>query len=199
MKAHPRSRGENRWALAWNVPVTGSSPLTRGKRRCSLSVSFVEGLIPAHAGKTRSAVLSPAFAPAHPRSRGENIAADGQALRRAGSSPLTRGKLSCARLRCSLGGLIPAHTGKTTPSFSGRGRGPAHPRSRGENISVAGTLALVAGSSPLTRGKPPPGGTRSYSPRLIPAHAGKTNEFKALSMLVSAHPRSRGENLASLL
>ena len=53
-RAHPRSRGENA------APVTiagfrpGSSPLTRGKQLADLQERVLPGLIPAHAGKTRS-------------------------------------------------------------------------------------------------------------------------------------------------
>ena len=54
----------------------------------------------------------------------------------AGSSPLTRGKLSDALRLAAHPGLIPAHAGKTPTSLP-RGVTPrAHPRSRGEN-SVA--------------------------------------------------------------
>ena len=51
-----------------------------------------------------------------------------------------------------------------------------------------------AGSSPLTRGKPLSGAVRSQSPRLIPAHAGKTAHNQRGAPLQRAHPRSRGEN-----
>ena len=53
--AHPRSRGEN---LSGGVPQMkwqGSSPLTRGKLNGRLEVLKTDRLIPAHAGKTRSA------------------------------------------------------------------------------------------------------------------------------------------------
>ena len=56
------------------------------------------GLIPAHAGKTIG-VLHPLGTPAaHPRSRGENLAAASYPVHALGSSPLTRGKhfLTCA-------------------------------------------------------------------------------------------------------
>ena len=91
--AHPRSRGENIHGCVDDDGAGGSSPLTRGKRQTVITQSAAGRLIPAHAGKTRSAVLSPAFAPAHPRSRGENRHASGNGRIQGGSSPLTRGKL----------------------------------------------------------------------------------------------------------
>ena len=55
-------------------------------------------LIPAHAGKTRTAWAAPSTRRAHPRSRGENGYADNMLMACLGSSPLTRGKhfLTCA-------------------------------------------------------------------------------------------------------
>ena len=71
------------------------------------------GLIPAHAGKTRSRFCSFDPGRAHPRSRGENEQAAYGIPPMLGSSPLTRGKpLSTPRVVSSLG-LIPAHAGKT--------------------------------------------------------------------------------------
>ena len=51
--AHPRSRGENAARAIGIGRQTGSSPLTRGKPRGRRMQSRQNGLIPAHAGKTR--------------------------------------------------------------------------------------------------------------------------------------------------
>ena len=152
----------------------GSSPLTRGKRsgRCSLPVSF--GLIPAHAGKTLSRVLSWITPPAHPRSRGENL------LQASERRPGRR--------------LIPAHAGKTRSPHPYRNGGRAHPRSRGENEAVTPPLFAVHGSSPLTRGKLGRLPLRERVRGLIPAHAGKTSWLAMVQRPPAAHPRSRGEN-----
>ena len=53
--AHPRSRGENCSGPRLAAPLTGSSPLTRGKHLGELALRVGQGLIPAHAGKTRRA------------------------------------------------------------------------------------------------------------------------------------------------
>ena len=52
----------------------------------------------------------------------------------AGSSPLTRGKHSRARLSSLVAGLIPAHAGKTMRLSQQGLITRAHPRSRGENF-----------------------------------------------------------------
>ena len=93
-----------------------------------------------------------------------------------------------------MGGLIPAHAGKTVGCLAPSRTSGAHPRSRGENSSRSSIHWIEAGSSPLTRGKHrvPPRVRRRR--RLIPAHAGKTSTDSTHSVLSSAHPRSRGEN-----
>ena len=51
-RAHPRSRGENLPVPSVEVAVSGSSPLTRGKRPDRWERASSVRLIPAHAGKT---------------------------------------------------------------------------------------------------------------------------------------------------
>ncbi|EFF79637.1 hypothetical protein HMPREF0970_01432 [Schaalia odontolytica F0309] len=93
-----------------------------------------------------------------------------------GSSPLTRGKRGSSCGARHWRGLIPAHAGKTVPERAGVEGDEAHPRSRGENWSMISPSESVSGSSPLTRGKRNRGRHRGRRARLIPAHAGKTNE-----------------------
>ena len=115
-RAHPRSRGENPLSSRSTRQNAGSSPLTRGKLTVFIVLSFVEGLIPAHAGKTLREALGPPGPGAHPRSRGENSTAARKAPIKTGSSPLTRGKRRRRMPRSAGGRLIPAHAGKTGSS-----------------------------------------------------------------------------------
>ncbi len=112
-QAHPRSRREN-VVLAEGVgPAMGSSPLTQGKRVSLRHVPVTTGLIPAHAGKTRSWLARSGRSWAHPRSR--------------------EGKLKQNSYRIHDVRFIPAHAGKTNrPSRRSRCH-RAHPHSRGEN------------------------------------------------------------------
>ena len=174
MSAHPRSRGENPTGAPISIEASGSSPLTRGKRRIRRRTGVPSGLIPAHAGKTRSTGTWAGMSQAHPRSRGENEDFYSESERRRGSSPLTRGKLFVTMTLRVASGLIPAHAGKTrwrAPSTRSR---PAHPRSRGENEAGLGANPHHDGSSPLTRGKRRSPRRWDGARRLIPAHAGKT-------------------------
>ena len=91
-RAHPRSRGENLPVPSVEVAVSGSSPLTRGKRGQVSSGTLPQGLIPAHAGKTMTGGSPAVSTPAHPRSRGENAVFLIPLVYTVGSSPLTRGK-----------------------------------------------------------------------------------------------------------
>ena len=152
-RAHPRSRGENEKDPYSDETLSGSSPLTRGKPCRRHAARDANGLIPAHAGKTRTALTQLDCAGAHPRSRGENFPDDCVHVGITGSSPLTRGKRQCWRGHGDGGWLIPAHAGKTPLRAPTCGNREAHPRSRGENANCLAFLCVSAGSSPLTRGK----------------------------------------------
>ena len=177
----------------------GSSPLTRGKPDGKLRTSGMSRLIPAHAGKTQRIEIHVSPSRAHPRSRGENTVAALALHGNAGSSPLTRGKQGGQALAVSALRLIPAHAGKTRSATSLRRARTAHPRSRGENVSLPLRARRDGGSSPLTRGKPIIDWHRGTGQRLIPAHAGKTRLGSRSSSLRAAHPRSRGENVVLIL
>ena len=172
----------------------GSSPLTRGKPPDEISGGVGDGLIPAHAGKTRRARFHRLHTRAHPRSRGENHGEHFGGGLIEGSSPLTRGKRCEA---CGLGadaGLIPAHARKTWRSPAKTCKPRAHPRSRGENSRQRPGKHRTRGSSPLTRGKLTRSSVGTAPCGLIPAHAGKTRRGRHSDETQRAHPRSRGEN-----
>ena len=175
--------------------IGGSSPLTRGKPFDGHKLAARVGLIPAHAGKTSRTSVSPAAPRAHPRSRGENRRRLGLPTSRAGSSPLTRGKLRLRRSFSARPGLIPAHAGKTQEEGASVAAPRAHPRSRGENWCFNHAGETMPGSSPLTRGKQAALETVGARRGLIPAHAGKTSKSGASVRPRRAHPRSRGENI----
>ena len=194
--AHPRSRGENPSSVPSSWYSFGSSPLTRGKPPSAPVMYPCTRLIPAHAGKTPRRLPIRSRRPAHPRSRGENQTHPLCGFEPGGSSPLTRGKQRLPRRRARMIRLIPAHAGKTPRRACAAASVWAHPRSRGENESIW-RARIGGGSSPLTRGKPAT--IRSYmrKGRLIPAHAGKTPDDLRRQHHRTAHPRSRGENLAN--
>ena len=193
-QAHPRSRGENAGVPEYVVQRDGSSPLTRGKLWPVPEGSTPAGLIPAHAGKTRSSPWSPSPSTAHPRSRGENASTADRRSHIDGSSPLTRGKLGLSPEAGEDLGSSPLTRGKraTRPSYSHGARLiPAH---AGKTERVCAAQAGGGGSSPLTRGKHELAVGHARCWGLIPAHAGKTLTHTAGGGRGRAHPRSRGEN-----
>ena len=156
-------------------------------------------LIPAHAGKTLACETCVTCYGAHPRSRGENKRSSSVHLYVLGSSPLTRGKHVPNPTRRGDKRLIPAHAGKTVTASSRACQSAAHPRSRGENFRRFEAPRGPPGSSPLTRGKPPPPPCGACDSGLIPAHAGKTDVSTPSRDDWQAHPRSRGENARGAL
>ena len=192
--AHPRSRGENPDSQAAQNYDQGSSPLTRGKHDQGHGPWTNLRLIPAHAGKTPTRRARISSRAAHPRSRGENTRRASTCCSLAGSSPLTRGKLTLSSHPHFTPGLIPAHAGKTYRVIRPCCERWAHPRSRGENTPASWDDPLACGSSPLTRGKLGFRRTQVRGSRLIPAHAGKTHPTHRGRRPDPAHPRSRGEN-----
>ena len=193
-RAHPRSRGENRWRRASPRRTWGSSPLTRGKQALPKPPIAARGLIPAHAGKTVPRPMPATLPWAHPRSRGENMLSPELTSQIIGSSPLTRGKPCALPSAVTQLRLIPAHAGKTRLRALACACLAAHPRSRGENVVTVHLSMWLRGSSPLTRGKQWAAGALPGTLGLIPAHAGKTLRPAARMYRVTAHPRSRGEN-----
>ena len=152
----------------------GSSPRIRGKRRVSLFLRDVLGLIPAHTGKTMCRFFSSSNHRAHPRAYGENAVLERVGFLSSGSSPRIRGKQGLFAPATRYLGLIPAHTGKTVGFQVLPLSCWAHPRAYGENPSVTAESYHSAGSSPRIRGKRH-GNSNAESVRgLIPAHTGKT-------------------------
>ena len=192
--AHPRVCGENLENPTACLPVQGSSPRMRGKRRLPRSRRLVEGLIPAYAGKTTHAT-SPRLIPrAHPRVCGENNLVNAIHSCSTGSSPRMRGKLGTPQTGQRAPGLIPAYAGKTT-SILGFVQGAwAHPRVCGENFVAVDAGGLGEGSSPRMRGKLHRPTRNGQAPGLIPAYAGKTLTRPAVRSSHQAHPRVCGEN-----
>ena len=193
-REHPRSRGENLGAASSADIHHGTSPLTRGKRNRERRGWGLRRNIPAHAGKTPPHPTRRTWPWEHPRSRGENYITAPAVLPCSGTSPLTRGKPRCRRSRNLRTRNIPAHAGKTWMSAIASCSRSEHPRSRGENFTLALPRSPSAGTSPLTRGKRGQWVARRLILRNIPAHAGKTLLRDSGLRQWREHPRSRGEN-----
>ena len=133
---HPRSRGEYPMSQLPGGCSAGSSPLSRGIPNSSLTMIGCQGIIPALAGNTGSAIFRPsspwdhprsrgeylviresgAQRPDHPRSRGEYPVGPSRPTRPPGSSPLSRGIHAMLPSRLRQKRIIPALAGNTVGS-----------------------------------------------------------------------------------
>ena len=172
--APPRAGGENVNRIPWcsrrrgssprgrensavgrpRSSTSGSPPRVRGKLRRLAALRLGARLIPARAGKTRSARCDSTCGSAHPRACGENDPLPGPSDGLLGSSPRVRGKHAPDERRFPQPGLIPACAGKTFSQMSASAARQAHPRVCGENTSRPAKRTSGAGSSPRVRGKP---------------------------------------------
>ena len=189
---HPRSRGVYRHPRPPFPTHSGSSPLARGLLRRLPHRRHRERIIPARAGFTPGTPASSRPPPDHPRSRGVYWPKSPARPRGAGSSPLARGLLSCARAWAREVGIIPARAGFTAGPATSPRTWRDHPRSRGVYLTAAEAAAERGGSSPLARGLPRAGETRPATGRIIPARAGFTDDTDGVRGMVGDHPRSRG-------
>ena len=171
---HPRIRGEHWDGSVGSWKFRGSSPHTRGARRCAQPAAVGEGIIPAYAGSTPKCGAQHTARADHPRIRGEHDFARSKTSRRDQSSPHTRGALPDSQ----------RHDPK----------GEDHPRIRGEHADEPHWVGTLAGSSPHTRGAQRRQPGREAGARIIPAYAGSTRSEYSIIVPFRDHPRIRGEH-----
>ena len=130
----------------------------------------------------------------HPSRCGENSSAGGAYVRRMGSPPRMRGKLSAVFKCYSRNRITPADAGKTSGLMRLTALRRDHPRGCGENRRRERGEGVYLGSPPRMRGKP--GGTLLdwWRRRITPADAGKTLGKIQTSCAIWDHPRRCGEN-----
>ena len=114
-----------------------------------------------------------------------------------GSSPHTRGALSCRAHRWRIGWIIPAYAGSTVEIPAASFPSEDHPRIRGEHGSNSATTIWSTGSSPHTRGAREWEWQGSPSRWIIPAYAGSTPASPTPAPSRQDHPRIRGEHISS--
>ena len=169
---HPRSRGVYPGYSPGKDIYHGSSPLARGLRASSATVS----------ARRRD----------HPRSRGVYVTGRGVLVMTWGSSPLARGLLVGECANRDAGRIIPARAGFTYDLRLLVPAGGDHPRSRGVYVDALRAEGYTDGSSPLARGLHKLGASYDSEPRIIPARAGFTSIGGGSWVLPGDHPRSRG-------
>ncbi len=176
------------------VCSVGSSPHTRGAHGRDIALDHRGGIIPAYAGSTGVHDAVGGLLGDHPRIRGEHGLSDCIIERREGSSPHTRGAHNLRNVHCRTSGIIPAYAGSTSTCINSPFILRDHPRIRGEHTAVSAGGSRVWGSSPHTRGAPPPPHFQLTYRGIIPAYAGSTRIDSDLWLLQRDHPRIRGEH-----
>ena len=151
-------------------------------------------LIPASAGNTPHAADHDDRRAAHPRERGEHGFSWLGESSDAGSSPRARGTHHEPGRPLRHHRLIPASAGNTAAQLIRRVSLSAHPRERGEHWWQFPLRSRRAGSSPRARGTRQHLGPEVDRDRLIPASAGNTRSRSRYDLLITAHPRERGEH-----
>ena len=190
---HPRARGEHSAQIRTCVKDAGSSPRSRGTQsevQCECGGGW---FIPALAGNTSLRCGCCCGFAVHPRARGEHRLrhASGEADR--GSSPRSRGTQPSFRAVLGLPRFIPALAGNTGCGWATGFGPPVHPRARGEHFADCNRVWKWFGSSPRSRGTPPPRRKCPGPCRFIPALAGNTNGWQPRPyQLPGSSPRSRG-------
>ena len=190
---HPRSRGEYHRHVPVQAAPQGSSPLSRGIRHRTPSVSRRSRIIPALAGNTPAGGFGVQLRQDHPRSRGEYSPNATTCNAPGGSSPLSRGIPSNPPVPSCRRGIIPALAGNTPHVSSRVPSGTDHPRSRGEYFLHRSPRGGDSGSSPLSRGILQLRTGPLTLVGIIPALAGNTSAANRPHSNTWDHPRSRGE------
>ena len=189
---HPRTRGVYVIGDYDAVLCEGSSPHTRGLPATSTSTTPFTGIIPAHAGFTNCDPKYFLAASDHPRTRGVYALAPESGLVSQGSSPHTRGLPDLDPRAGAERRIIPAHAGFTILGFVTVPASWDHPRTRGVYVPRYACSMRVVGSSPHTRGLPHRDMGGLIQRRIIPAHAGFTQQGRAGARHSADHPRTRG-------
>ena len=191
---HPRACGEKSGAASCICFHKGSPPRMRGKAAALPCGLVVSGITPAHAGKRSCSPDDVGDFGDHPRACGEKRCILQQLRVVKGSPPRMRGKAPLPSGAFSMGGITPAHAGK---SFSARWPARAaldHPRACGEKSMVCPRSGPGTGSPPRMRGKARPQQLQGFRLRITPAHAGKSESGKpSTANHTGSPPRMRGK------
>ena len=152
----------------------GSSPLARGTPLNLCLGRLPIRFIPAYAGNSLDMCRSRCTFPVHPRLRGELAVGSFSDKIVSGSSPLTRGTLELILTRQPSQRFIPAYAGNSRQERPSGAKSTVHPRLRGELPAPIAAVAVMDGSSPLTRGTQTIVFRVLRRVRFIPAYAGNS-------------------------
>ena len=169
------------------------SPLARGTQRREKPAICFDRFIPAYAGNSNVNLFTASTSAVHPRLRGEleDFTVTKSGCR--GSSPLTRGTLELILTRQPSQRFIPAYAGNSRQERPSGAKSTVHPRLRGELPAPIAAVAVMDGSSPLTRGTQTIVFRVLRRVRFIPAYAGNSQDNRRGRKLApGSSPLTRG-------
>ena len=137
-------------------------------------VRIASRITPARAGKTIQANQNSRHKRDHPRSCGKDPWWQEQDKPWQGSPPLVRERPRVRSAKICSSGITPARAGKTLYCGIVFSLFRDHPRSCGKDLLVSSLYRPVQGSPPLVRERRNGRATKSRTPRITPARAGKT-------------------------
>ena len=190
---YPRSCGEESRGTTGPFTPGELPPLMRGRGVTDLDQLITPGITPAHAGKSCLALLSTAKRRNYPRSCGEEPRSRIFRAVCVELPPLMRGRARNARNPLRMGGITPAHAGKSLTLFLCSLTQWNYPRSCGEEARTALVLFFQWELPPLMRGRARPPQPKQSNTGITPAHAGKSGCDEELRIRHRNYPRSCGE------
>ena len=174
---HPRACGEKVTPSRMLVGMSGSPPRMRGKENATGRKVRCTRITPAHAGKRILADVRAVQPGDHPRACGEKFASVLVDRCKPGSPPRMRGKVQNVPAEGALGGITPAHAGKSRQRYAPERQSQDHPRACGEKKGRMEMTLSKRGSPPRMRGKVNHPGEYPILLGITPAHAGKRNRL----------------------
>ena len=129
---HPRLCGEKTKAARRRLMGTGSPPPMRGKGYTDKSLTAMDRITPAYAGKSHFATQPEKYAWDHPRLCGEKPLSVSYSLHVPGSPPPMRGKVPRVYFSQTVYRITPAYAGKRDERSSRTDTVGDHPRLCGE-------------------------------------------------------------------
>ena len=148
----------------------------RGKVKTEIKQLKVNGITPAHAGKSKSFKGFSAFVQDHPRTCGEKLKCYLSHCLQLGSPPHMRGKVKGHQVQGLKARITPAHAGKRPLKVYTTSTSRDHPRTCGEKVIVLLVLP--------------------FSVWITPAHAGKSRSIESNAYASRDHPRTCGEKFS---
>ena len=165
----------------------------RGKAEVMRTMTDLNRITPAYAGKSSPGAVPATTPEDHPRLCGEKGGEDQRCTLGIGSPPPMRGKVCVSDTLHQEKGITPAYAGKRYRSRYSRNRTQDHPRLCGEKLERAGCKMCRKGSPPPMRGKVLQQSVRKPHSGITPAYAGKSSGYGLPAARLRDHPRLCGE------